>query len=117
MAIKSSLNIIDKGEVARIDFKAGIKINKANIKANKKTPRRTVTRTYYSVYSVGKVTNQYAEVASLAFGILAIANCNSNSHLAISKITLLDAAISTLDKFFAIFAAFANITLKKSKTV
>ena len=51
------------------------------------------------------------------FAILATTNCANNSNLAIPKGTFSDATTSTSDKFLAIFAALANITLERESKI
>lgn len=87
----------------------------AYIKAGRKADARAIASTDNSVNNSSKRTNQYIDLANLAFVAFAAANYAGNSNLAILEKTCSGTTTSTSDEFFAIFATFANITLKKNQ--
>lgn len=89
------------------------KVGKANIKAGKKAGARTVASIDNSADGGNKLIDQPISLTGLAFAALTAANCAGNSNFTFSEKIPLSAIISTLNKFFAIFTAFANTTLKK----
>ena len=86
---------------------------KANIEIDKNVDVKVVTSIDNFTDAGGKVTNKYISFVNFVFAAFAATNYASNFNLVITEEILLNAAISISNKFFAIFAAFANTILEK----
>lgn len=117
-ANKSRLGDTNKGEVGGTNIEAGVGINRANkgsmsradIETGRKAGAGAVASTNNNADGGGKVTDEQAGFTDLAFATFTTAD-NSNPN--VSKEATSGAAISTFNKFFAIFAALVNTTLKR----
>ena len=116
-ANKGELGRTNKGELSGTNIKAEVGLGRADIEAGKKAGAGAVTSIDNSTNDGNKVTDQYADLAGLAFAALAAANCANNSNLAVPEEISLDPATSTSDGFFATFATLANTTLERESKV
>ena len=124
-ANKGGLGGTDKSGVVGTDIKAAVGVggaNKgnmsgANIEVDKKAGAGAVASIDNSTDGGGKITDQHAGFAGLAFASLAAANCADNSNLAISKKTPLSAATFSSDEFFTTFAALFNTAFERESKV
>ena len=78
-----------------------------------KAAAKAILSTHNSKNNGNKVINQYIGLSNLVFATFVIANYTSNSNLAIPKKIPLVTAIFIFNKFFAIFAIFANTTFER----
>ena len=122
---KDQLRETNKGGIIKTNIKARIGLvgaNKAGVgqadtKAGKKASAEPVASIDNNAACGGKVIGQNVGLVGLVFAVLAFANCDENSNLAIFEKTLLDFATSIIDEFFATFAAIANTTLEREPKV
>lgn len=120
-ANKSRLGDTNKGEVGGTNIEAGVGINRANkgsmsradIETGRKAGAGAVASTNNNADGGDKVTDEQAGFTDLAFATFTTADYPDNSNPNVSKETTSGAAISTFDKFLAIFAALVNTTLKR----
>lgn len=87
--------------------------NKDIIKRDTKVDIKTVSHTKNNTDNGNKIINGRAKFANFLFACLTIANCVDYSNFVFLKKTALDINIIDLNKFPAIFAIFANMTLEK----
>lgn len=121
-ADKNKMNRANKGKIDGAN-KGGIgganksKATGANIKIDKKASIEVIGSTDNSIDNRDKVTNWRIDLIGLVFAALAAADYARNSNLATHKKTASNTTISTLDKFFAIFATLANTIFKRESKV
>lgn len=106
-------SILDGANKSKINMFNKSRIDKTNIKADKKPDIRAIANTNNSADRSNKVTNQYINFINLIFVFFAILNCISDFNFAIFEKTTLSIIIFIFNNFFITFAAFANTIFEK----